>query len=287
MKKPELDFRSLLSNLFLISAGSIIFVMGMNSVLVPHRLLSGGVVGIAIILHYTMPFLSVGAYYFLLNIPLFLLGWYYLSFRFMAYTAYGMLIFSLLASLIRPPVLPMDDPILAALMAGVICGTGAGIVLRSLGSAGGLDVLAIVLNRRLGIRMGVVYTLCNALVLIGGGFFIGMEQALYSIIYVYTSSRVLDAVVAGFNRRKLVLIISARWQEIVDFILHRIHRGATVFRGIGAYTGEERTLIMTVTTMTELPRIKEGIFSVDPEAFIVINETLEVLGKRHGRYKVY
>jgi uncharacterized membrane-anchored protein YitT (DUF2179 family) len=92
---------------------------------------------------------------------------------------------------------------------------------------------------------------------------------------------------AGFNRRKMVLIVSSDPRAVADFILHKIRRGVTFLRGVGGYTGTDRDVVLTVTTLTELPKLKDAVFSIDPEAFVIINDTLEVLGKRHGKRKVY
>ena len=281
------SWKPILFNLSLIAVGTIIFVIGMNSVLIPNRLFGGGITGIAMILHYLFPSLDVGLAYFLLNLPLMLLGWAYISRRFMLYTTFGMGFLSLAAAIIKSPAARMEDPILAALFAGVVCGVGAGIILRSLGSGGGLDVLAILGNQKLGFRPGSVSFIFNAAVLLAGVHLFGLEIALYCLIYVFTSTRVLDAIIRGFNQRMSTLIISEKHEQITEEIFKRVNRGATLIKGQGAYSRKERDLIFTVTTLTELPRLKDVIFNIDPEAFVVINDTLEVLGKRHGARKVY
>ncbi len=281
------DWKTLGINLGWIIAGSLVFVIGMNAVLIPQKLLSGGVVGVAVIIHYLYPSVDVGALYFLCNVPLALLGWFSISRRFMGYTLFGMVFFSVAASWVKVPEITVSDPFLGAVLAGVVCGTGGGMVLRSLGSAGGLDILAVYLNARWGIRVGIVYMAANAFILAVGGYLFNLEKALFSLVYVYASSRVVDAVMAGFNRRKMVLIITSKGREIADFILYGIQRGITFLKGTGGFSGEERDVLLTITTLTELPKLKEAIFRVDPHAFVVINDTLEVLGKRHGTLKVY
>lgn len=281
------SMRSMLFNFGLIISGSVIFVIGMNSILVPQKLLSGGLIGTALILHYLIPSVDIGMVYFVSNIPLLLLGWFHVSRRFMIYTIFGMAFFSLAANLIQTPPVSIHDPILAALFAGVICGIGSGIILRSLGSAGGLDILAVYINKRFGLRPGAVIMATNALVLFAGALFFNVELALYSLIFVYTSSRVIDVVLTGFNRRKALLIVSKESHKIADDILFRVNRGVTYLKGKGGYTGEESDVIFTVTTLTELPRMKDIVYSIDPEAFMVVNDTLEVLGKRHGSRRVY
>jgi uncharacterized membrane-anchored protein YitT (DUF2179 family) len=274
-------------NLGLIFLGSLVFAVGLQGLVIPHGFLSGGVVGVSLIVQYLIPALPMGPVYFVLNLPLLLLGWFTVSRRFMVYSMAGMALFSLACTLVQPPPFDIRDPILATLLAGVICGVGSGLILRSLGSAGGLDILAVYLNRRFGLRLGTVFFGANALVLIAGAYLYDLEKALYSIIFVYTSGAVLDAVLAGFNRRKLVYVISDRSPEIADRIMKRVNRGVTLLQGRGAFSGREKEVILTITTMTELPQLKELIFAVDPDAFVVVNDTLEVLGHRHGRLKVY
>ncbi len=280
-------FQVAAKNLGLIFFGSVIYAVGLHALLIPHEFLSGGVVGVALILQYLVPALLMGPVYFLLNIPLLLLGWFTVSHRFMIYSIAGMALFSLACTLVVPAPFDIQDPILAAVMGGVICGVGGGLILRSVGSAGGLDILAVYLNRRLGIRPGTVYMATNSLVLAAGAYLLDLEKALYSIVFVYTSGRIVDSILAGFNRRKLVYVISDSPREITDQIMKRVNRGVTLLQGRGGYAGKEKEVILTITTMTELPLIKELIFGVDPHAFVVVNDTLEVLGNRHGRLKVY
>ena len=120
-----------------------------------------------------------------------------------------------------------------------------------------------------------------------GAYFFGLEVALYTLIYVFTSSRVLDAVLTGFNQRMSTMVISQKTDEMAKEIFRKVNRGVTFLKGKGAYTGEERDVLFTITTLTELPKLKDVIFGIDPGAFVVVNNTLEVLGKRHGSRKVY
>jgi len=195
--------------------------------------------------------------------------------------------FSLAAAFIRPPAAAIEDPILAALFAGIICGAVVGIILRSIGSTGGIDILAIHANQKFGFRPGSVSFVFNSLVLIVGAYFFGLEIALYTLIYVFTSSRVLDAVLTGFNQRLSTMVISEKTGEMAKEIFDKVNRGVTFLKGKGAYTGKERDVLFTITTLTELPKLKDIIFAIDPGAFVVVNNTVEVLGKRHGSRKVY
>jgi uncharacterized membrane-anchored protein YitT (DUF2179 family) len=287
VEKIASSYKSIAVNMGLIAMGSIIYSVGMNSILVPQGFLNGGIVGIALLVHYLVPSLGVGVVYFLLNIPLAVLGWLHISRRFMMYSIFGICFFSFTAVVVNLRSFHINDPILAALMAGVICGSGGGIILRSLGSAGGLDIMSVFLNKKFGLRIGSIFFASNALVLLAGAYFCDLERALYSIIFLFTSGKVMDAIITGFNRRKSLLVISDHAEAIAGNILQSKGRGVTFLNGEGAFTKREKKVIFTITSLTELPKMKELILSADPEAFIVVNDTLEVLGKRHGKGRVY
>lgn len=281
------EARTIALNLSLICAGSIVFVYGMNAIMIPAKLFSGGLAGLTILIKYQFAWINVGAVYLLLNIPLIILGWVSVSRRFIAYTIFGIAFFSLSAALIQPPAIVLHDTLLAALLAGVICGVGSGLILRSLGSAGGMDILAVTLNKRFGLRVGTISFATNTLVIIAGICFHELDLALYSLILLFTSGSVVNMVISGFNARMAVLVISDRPDGIAQEILYRLERGITYLDGQGAFSHRPKRVIMTVTTMMELPKLKEIIFNNDPHAFVVINNTFEVLGQRHGSMRVY
>ena len=281
------EARAIGMNLALICAGSIIFVYGMNAIMIPAKLFSGGLAGLALLIKYRIAWVDVGAVYLLLNIPLIILGWVSISRRFIAYTIFGIAFFSLSAALIHPPAIVLRDTLLAALLAGVICGLGSGLILRSLGSAGGMDILAVTLNKRFGLRVGTISFATNTLVIIAGIWFHDLDLSLYSLILLFTSGSVVNMVISGFNARMAVMVISDRPEGIAQEILYRLDRGVTYLDGQGAFSHRPKRVIMTVTTMTELPKLKEIIFTHDPLAFVVINNTFEVLGQRHGAMRVY
>ena len=281
------SYKSILYNLSLITVGCIIYTIGLNGIVVPQELLNGGIVGIALLIHYLVPTAGVAVIYFLLNIPLVILGWFHISRQFMLYSIFGICVFSLTAALIYPRMPVIDDPILAALLAGVLCGAGSGIILRSLGSAGGLDILGVFLNKKLGLRLGSIFFGANAIVLILGAFLHDLQLTLYSVIFLFTCGKVIDAVITGFNMRKSLLVISDHAEAIAHRILGSKGRGVTFLNGEGAFSKQKKKVIFTITSLTELPKMKDIILSLDPEAFIVVNDTLEVLGKRHGQGKVY
>jgi uncharacterized membrane-anchored protein YitT (DUF2179 family) len=201
--------------------------------------------------------------------------------RFFFYSLAGMAIFS--AVMLWPfPVLPIEDMILNALAAGIISGIGSGIILKSLGSAGGLDILTVILFKKFSIRPGPFVLAFNSILMLVAAFRIPMEMVLYTLIYLYVSTHFMNLVIVGLSQRKAIMIISPKWEEISKEIMNRLHRGVTVVRGHGGYTGKEMRILYSVITYTELSRFKEMIRKIDPEAFVVVTETLEVMGKSIG-----
>jgi uncharacterized membrane-anchored protein YitT (DUF2179 family) len=273
--------KQVLWNLVLITVGSMLCATGINGILIPQQFLSGGVTGVAIAIRYLVPSLPIAMLYFILNIPIYALGWMYVGRRFFLYSIAGLFIFS--GALICPNVLlPVHDKILSALLAGIIIGVGSGIILRSLGSAGGLDILSIILMKRFSIRLGSSILAFNALVLIAGSILFSLEMALYTLVYLYVNSSIINLVVTGLSQRKAVHIISPQWETITQEINEKIQRGVTIMRGQGGYTTQEYQILYTVITFRELARLKRIISAVDPNAFVVVTDTLEVMGQRVG-----
>ena len=268
-------------NLLLISAGSVICAAAIKGILVPKQFLAGGVTGLALLVHYVFTSLPIGLIYFLLNIPLFVIGWMFVGRRFFWYSLAGMIIFS--AVIFWPfPVFPVEDMILNALTAGIITGFGSGMILRSLGSAGGLDIFSIILFKRFSIRPGTTVMTFHAILLLIALFRLPMERVLYTLIYFFINAYIVNLVVIGLSQRKAIMIISPQWEEISLQIKEKLQRGVTMVQGEGGYSGQQLQILYSVITLTELSRFKEMVRKIDPNAFVVVTETLEVMGKGIG-----
>jgi uncharacterized membrane-anchored protein YitT (DUF2179 family) len=273
--------RQIVWNLLLLAAGSLLCGVAINGILIPQKFFGAGFAGVCLVIHYLIPVLPVAALYFLLNIPVFTLGWKYVGRRFFLYSIPGTLIFTAALQLIDFSF-PLQDKILSALLAGIIVGVGSGIILRSLGSAGGVDILSVIFLKRFSIRLGTTILAFNSIVLIAGALLFSLEDALYTMVYLFVNARVVNLVVTGLSQRKAAFIISPQWQRIADEIMNRIHRGVTIIEGEGAYSGKEEKILYTVFNFSELPRLKEVVRKADSNAFVVVSDTLEVMGQRVG-----
>jgi len=275
------SLRTILWNLGLIALGSVLCAVAINGILIPHGFVSGGLVGIGLIIHYLMPFLPLGLLYFLFNLPIFILGWVYVGRRFFLYSIAGMVIFTAAVTVVQG-TLPVHDKILSAILAGIITGIGSGVILRSFGSAGGTDILSVILLNRFSIRLGSTVLAFNSCVLLFAALLFSLDAALYTLVFMYVSIHILNLVVTGLSQRKAVFIISPKWGEISQGIFRVVNRGVTIIRGQGGFTGQEEQILYTVISFRDLPRLKQVVRGVDPDAFVVVTDTLEVMGQRVG-----
>ncbi len=280
-KTGYIRVKGVLWNLLLISAGSALCGLALNGILIPQKFISSGFAGLSLIIHYFYPAAPVGVLYFVLNIPLFLLGWKYVGRRFFFYSILGMVLFSLALQFIHVPF-PVQDKLLGAILAGIITGAGGGIILRSAGSAGGLDILGVIMLMRFSYRLGSTSLVFNSILLCIAGVLYSLESALYTLIFIFVSAYMLNLVVTGLSQRKAIFIISPRWKEIGQGIIEEINRSYTTIKGAGGFSGREETILYTVVSFRELPRLKTLIRQKDPHAFMVAHDTLEVMGQRIG-----
>ncbi len=259
--------------------GALMWSISINGILIHHEFISGGISGLALVIYYLFPKLSVGLMVFLINIPLFILGWKMISGKFFFLSLLGMSSFSLFLVLTTNFHITVENPLLAAIFAGVISGCGSGLIFRSGSSGGGTGIIAMILNRRLSMRVGIVSTTVNSIPLVLGALLINLDAALYSVIYVYISGSVLDRIMASFNERRSVFIISSHSSEISQQILTKLNRGVTLLAGRGAFSKSPMEVIYSVVSLFELAKIKDLVVSIDSRAFMIINETQEVIGK--------
>ncbi len=273
-------------NLAMLTAGALVLGVGVKSIALPHGFISGGIAGVSLLIYYWTGLLSPGLLYFLINIPIFILGWRFVSRRFFFYSLYGMTALTLAIDLLDFQI-PVHEPMLAVLAGGALIGAGAGMILHSLGSAGGNDIIAIILNQRYNIRIGTFFFYFNIALF---SFSLGrlpVDLVLFSLAMSFVTSQVLEYFMSISNQRKMALVISDHADQIAKQILSRLGRGATFLDGRGAYTGHKKDVLMTVVNNFQIKRLEELVFGIDPEAFVIMENTFNVLGKGFSHRKTY
>jgi uncharacterized membrane-anchored protein YitT (DUF2179 family) len=274
----EMDIkRFLIRRLPFIFLGTFISAVTVNALLIPHKLLSGGITGLGIILFYLFS-LPISITVFVLNIPLFILGYKYISPRFMYLSIIGMAAFSVFLELTKGIVLPVGNPIIAAVFGGLATGVGAGIVLKNRASMGGADIISVLFNKYFSLDIGWVNMAVNAIVLALGAVVISIELALLTMISMFVASKAIDAIQEGFNHGKMVIIVSNKSEQLAHEIMTKLNRGVTFIKGEGAYIKGEKQLIYCIVKTLELARLKDIVHAIDKGAFMSVSDTKEVMG---------
>ncbi|TCZ74267.1 YitT family protein [Paenibacillus albiflavus] len=265
-----------LSDLLLILIGNIIITIGFNWFLIPHKLLSGGVSGVAMLVGYFTDW-SIPLLYFLFNLPIIIWGLIVIGRRFIMISVVSVILTTWFMGLI-PAEEIVHNSILAAVSGGVLVGLGAGILLRIGGSSGGFDIVGLILTRRYDFPLGTVLTVLNAIVIIILGYKNdNWDLALNSMLAIYLASLVIDTVHIR-HIKVTAFIVTSKKQEMLTCLL-RLPRGVTVMKAEGAYSQGSQDVLMTVTTKYELAELKRLVTGVDANAFVNIVETVGIWGK--------
>ena len=290
MNRIENDFKEFKQALFTIkfwwmllvmTFGCFVFSSVVNGVLIPHHFFSGGLTGLALLFYDYLPeFFPLSILIALMNIPIFVIGFREFSLKFILTSIIGVMIYSLTLGLTEGFEISINDPMLAAIFGGVLAGFSTGFYLNLGGSVGGLDILGIVIKKRYEIPIGTVFNLVNLIVILSNAILFDLETSLYTGIFMYVFSWSMHKGQTGFSQRKSVIIISEKTDEIAEKVLRKIDRGFTYFYASGGFNKEEKRVIYTVINLIELGRLKEYLFKTDPNAFISIQDTGDVIGKR-------
>ena len=264
--------------------GCLIASCSINLFVVPSHLLTGGVAGISLIVYY-LAGLPVGIQTFVYNIPLLIASYKLLGKNYTIDVIIGTFIFSFCLDATRflNEYAPLDDVMLSAIYGGVFNGIGYGIVFRMNGSTGGFDIVGAIVKKFYSMNMGSAIFAFNCIIVTAAGILFGIEPALFTLICMYVNSHVTDKVIAGFNRSKAVMIISDKSKEISEEIIGELGRGVTFLHGEGAYTEEQKEIIMVVVSLKQLAKLKILVHSNDKNAFMIIMSASEVMGRGFSR----
>jgi len=273
---------SVVWNLLWLTLGSVLMAICIQSVAAPHGFLSGGVMGVGLLVNYWTGTLTPLVWYSLLCVPVYALGWFCVGKRFLLYTAYGTLCTTLFSFFITFEI-PITNEVYATVVGGVLHGAACGIMLRTLGSSGGTDVVAVLLKERWSVPIGQFNFLFNSLLFLTAASHMALDLIVASMLMMFISASTLEYVLGLFNRRKLVMIISDHGEEISEAILVTERFGATLVRGKGAYSGSDREILLTVTNNVALKRLENLVFSIDPRALFIVENTFYVSGGQFAR----
>lgn len=273
-------------NLLQIICGSIITAIAYKGIALPHSFVPGGLLGVSSLIFYTTDLFNIAGWYLLFNLPLFVVAWRGISRRFLWYSMTAMLVFTIVYSFIDLD-LHIKNQLYAAVACGLLSGLGVGIVLRSLGSNGGLDVIAVYLYQNFNIGIGKVYFVFNLLLYLASLIYLDIDLVIASIIMAFCASMAVDQALSLFSQRKVVFIVSDHLEEISQEILQKLKAGGTILNGNGAYSKVPKSVLMTVINNIQLKHLEEVVFTIDENALFIVENTFTVLGKSFSKRKIY
>ena len=290
MKHPK---RPAAFNLLMLTLAGMINAVGITLFLSPVKLYDSGISGTSMLLEQiTPPYLSLSVFLLLLNIPLFLFGLKKQGSLFTAYAIYAVSIYSLSAWLITD-VFPVDvsiasplagtDLLLCALFGGVISGIGSGLAIRYGGAMDGIEVMAVIFAKRLGLTVGTFVMIYNILLYIVCGFVLNSwVLPLYSIVTYAAALKTIDFVVEGIDRAKCAVIVTDHPDEVCTALLETFESGVTCLDARGGYSRRSKTMLYFIINRYQVIRMTELVHSLDPGAYITISEVADVFSSNNS-----
>lgn len=279
MRTKLLSLNQIISIIF----GTLLISLSTNSILLPNHLLSGGVNGISILLHFLFDF-KISMVVILINIPIFALGLFFLKKRYLAYSLFGMLMLSFWLEVTSSIIIPTNNPLTILVVAGLLHGLGTGLIFKADGSTGGTDIIAKIINQFFSINMATIILCLNAIIMLLSIYFFNIDIAVLTISTMFLSSQVANFVVDGINKKRTLYIITSEVHHSVlaSTLLEELHRGVTMIPAIGAYTSSTKYILFTTVSLREIAKAKQIILSIDPNAFMTVTETSQVIGNGKG-----
>lgn len=264
----------------MIIMGMMIACIGINGFIRPAHLLGGGVAGISTAINY-LTGINVGLLTFLINIPIFILGFIYLEKDFCISSLINMILFSLLLGLTQNigNIIPVRDILLQSVFGGILAGIGSGLVFRTKSSQGGTDIIGAILKFKKNIDMKDTTLTINILIVLVSATLFGIDLALYTLIEMFLSAYAMNFTKDAMNCQKSVMVISGESESIAGDIMNILQRGVTFLEAEGAYTKERKRIIYCIVSSNEIPKIKEIALTYDKRSFISVNDVTEVKGR--------
>ncbi|MEG2203771.1 MAG: YitT family protein [Oscillospiraceae bacterium] len=262
-------------------AAAALFSLGIEVFSAPNRIVGGGVSGIATILN-TLFGLPIGGVSLLLNLPLLAIGWKRIGRAFLLRTLRVVTMITVMMDVVVAPIPPYrGSALLAAVFGGVLTGAGLGMILMRGGSTGGTDIIVKLIKlRHPHLSFGRIVLLTDlAVVAAAALLYRSLETVMYGVILIYAASEVIDRLIAGADARRLVLVVTRKRESVSDCIVRTMGRGTTLLEAIGGYSGLPTGVLMCVIEDTQLFALKRAVRALDPEAFVIVAQAAETLGR--------
>lgn len=257
--------------------GTLIMSLSINALMIPNKILSGGITGIAILLKLQLGW-GMALTILILNIPIFLLGYRSISKKFIVLSLTGMGSLALFIQATQAFAMPPHDLLTVILLGGILHGLGLGLLLKAGSSTGGNDILSKVLHQKYAYSISTFNFAFNLLIIGLSIHIFGLDQAVQTLTMMYVSSLTSKFILEGMNHKRTILIVSEHKTTLADEINKQLGRGCTLIEGKGFYTGNSRHILYAVIGVTQVAKLKEIALTIDPDAFINVMESHVVFG---------
>lgn len=265
----------------LLVIGALIYSVGAQCFVVPANIAPGGAVGIALMLNYVTG-LPVGSMTLMVNLPLLVLAWFYLSKKFALRTAAACAICSLVLDMVIAPFCPVyvGDRLLCSLYGGILVGVGMALIFISGSTTGGSDIAGYLLQKKYPhVSIGRALMMIDGVILFLSIFVFGnVDAGLFGLVCLYAQTKVIDTIIYGSDAGTQASIITRHPEAISRRVIEELDRSATIIPGKGAYSGQDTTIVLCTVRKSEFSRLKRIIGETDEDAFVMVTETTEVFG---------
>ena len=271
-----------------ITLGSLLYALAYNIFYAPNLVAMGGLTGLGQVINALIPVLPVGTTVFVMNVPLFFLGWKYIGGHLLVSSLYAMTFSSFAIDVLDMIYrFPPTDTMLAAIFGGALLGLGIGLVFAKGATTGGTDLIARLLKLKFAwLPMGTLVLFPDFAVIVLAAIAFGkVESALYGVVALFVTTKVMDLVLYGLDSSKVAYIISDAYREIADAITHDMERGLTLLHGEGGWSGAEKKILLVAFKQKQIVALKQTVKAIDPSAFLIVCDAHEVLGDGFREYK--
>lgn len=270
-----------IKSVVLVVLGAVIYSVGTQYFVVPAQIAPGGAVGIALMINH-LTALPIGTLTLLINLPLLVLAWFYLSRQFTVRTAIATVLVTIILDFIVTPICPQyaGDRLLSSVYGGIVVGVGMAFIFLAGFTTGGTDIAGYLLQKKFPhYSIGHALMIIEGIILVMSIFvFQDVDAGLFGLISVYVQTKVIDMILYGSDAGSQAIIVTKHPQEIADRVIQELERTATILPAKGAYSGDPIDVVLCTVRKSEFVRLKRIIGQCDPSAFVMANETSEVLG---------
>jgi uncharacterized membrane-anchored protein YitT (DUF2179 family) len=281
-----MNLRRRIRNELIAYIGAGLMAVSVNCVFEPMELVTGGVTGIGIIIKELTGNIAGGEGIplwitnLVCNIPLFILAYYLHGKRFVRRGLITAIIFTVFLAVIPVTAPPTQNILLNAILGGCIMGTGVGMIFATGSTTGGMDLLAVLLHKKIKYwSEAQILAAADGVIVAAGALLFGLEHALYALIAIFIVMRISDSILNGLKYSKMAFIISNQAEAITEYLMNEMNRGVTGIETVGMHSGTHRNMLLCVVSKKQISELKEMALTIDPNAFIIVADASEILGE--------